>query len=108
VLEKTQADAITGVSAGIRERYFGSASSTPASIFPRLLRMTQHHMGKLHEGQRINRDKLIQQICASIDAFPRHLALEDQGLFQIGYYHQRQDLFAKKPEPEAAAAGEEN
>ncbi len=108
VLEKTQADAIPGVSAGIRERYFGSASASPASIFPRLLRMTQHHMGKLHDGQRINRDKLIQEICSNIDSFPRHLNLEEQGLFQIGYYHQRQDLFTKKPEPETAAAGEEN
>jgi CRISPR-associated protein Csd1 len=108
VLEKTQADAIPGVSAGVRERYFGSASATPASIFPRLLRMTQHHMSKLHDGQRVNRDKLIQEICASVDSFPRHLNLEEQGLFQIGYYHQRQDLFTKKPEPETAATGEEN
>ncbi|MFU8829797.1 MAG: type I-C CRISPR-associated protein Cas8c/Csd1 [Phycisphaerales bacterium] len=108
VLEKTQADAIPGVSAGVRERYFGSASASPASIFPRLLRMTQHHMSKLHEGQRVNRDKLIQEICSSVDSFPRHLNLEEQGLFQIGYYHQRQDLFTKKSEPETATAGEEN
>ncbi|MFG0292437.1 MAG: type I-C CRISPR-associated protein Cas8c/Csd1 [Phycisphaerales bacterium JB050] len=108
VLEKTQADAIPGVSAGIRDRYFGSASATPASIFPRLLRMTQHHMGKLHEGQRINRDKLIQEICSNIERFPRHLNLEEQGLFQIGYYHQRQNLYTKKSEPETAALGEEN
>lgn len=108
VLEKTQADAIPGVSAGIRDRYFGSASATPASVFPRLLRMTQHHMGKLHEGQRINREKLIQEICSNIERFPRHLNLEEQGLFQIGYYHQRQDLYTKKSEPETATISEEN
>ena len=25
-----------------------------------------------------------------------HLSLDDQGQFAIGYYHQRQDFFAKK------------
>lgn len=108
-LEKTQSDAIEGVGAGIRDRYFGSASATPASVFPRLIRLTQHHMGKLECGRRVNREKLIQEICMHIDAFPRHLSLEGQGLFQIGYYHQREALFAKKnEEPEPALAAEES
>jgi len=27
---------------------------------------------------------------------PAHLPLEDQALFALGYYHQRQDFFTKK------------
>ncbi len=96
VLEKTQSDALGDVNASIRERYFGSACATPANIFPRLCRLTQHHLGKLSTGQRIHREKLMQEIIGHISAFPRHYALEQQGLFQIGYYHQRQDLFTKR------------
>jgi CRISPR-associated protein Csd1 len=94
-LEKTQSDALGDVGAGIRDRYFGSASATPAAVFPRLIRLTQHHMGKLEKGRLITREKLMQEICSRIQAFPRHLNIEDQGLFQIGYYHQRQDMFTK-------------
>ena len=31
---------------------------------------------------------------------PKHLTLEEQGVFQLGYYHQRQALFTKKEEKE--------
>lgn len=96
VLEKTQSDALGDVDANIRERYFGSACATPASVFPRLCRLTQHHLGKLSTGQRIHREKLMQEIIGHVSAFPRHYALEQQGLFQIGYYHQRQDLFTTR------------
>lgn len=94
-LEKTQSDALGDIGAGIRDRYFGTASATPASVFPRLIRLTQHHMGKLEGGRLVNREKLMGEICSHMEAFPRHLSLEDQGMFQIGYYHQRQDFFQK-------------
>jgi CRISPR-associated protein Csd1 len=32
-----------------------------------------------------------------LNSYPTHLNLEEQGLFAIGYYHQRQDFFKKKP-----------
>ncbi|MCC7390699.1 MAG: type I-C CRISPR-associated protein Cas8c/Csd1 [Phycisphaerales bacterium] len=95
-LEKTQADALGTIDASIRDRYFGSASSTPASVFPRLIRLSQHHMGKLDGGHKVSREKLMQEICAKLDRFPAHLDLESQGLFQIGYYHQRQDFYTPK------------
>ena len=98
VIEKTQGDALGDVNASIRDRYFGSVSATPASVFPRLLRLSQHHITKLEGGRRVNREKLTQEVIEKIDHFPRHLNLEQQGLFQIGYYHQRQDLFTKKSE----------
>ena len=104
VLEKTQGDALGEVDATIRDRYFGSASATPAAVFPRLIRLNQHHIAKLEGGWRVNREKLLQEVCSHIDRFPRHLSLEEQGLFQIGFYHQRQAFYTKNENAAEAAA----
>jgi len=99
-LEKTQEDALPGINATIRDRFYSAASATPGTVFPRLLRTYQHHLSKLEGGYKVNRERLVQQIMAGLDNMPGHLALEGQGLFAIGYYHQRQDLFTKKDKPE--------
>ncbi len=94
VLEKTQSDALGGqLNSTIRERYYGSASATPAAVFPRLLRTYQHHLAKLDPGWKIHREKLVQEILDPLGAFPAHLGLAEQGLFALGYYHQRNALF---------------
>jgi CRISPR-associated protein Csd1 len=104
VLEKLQDDAI-GASAGIRDRYYGAASATPVIVFPQLLRKAPHHLSKLGGGQETYFEKLIQTVFAGLlppAPFPRVLTLEQQGLFAVGYYHQRQALFMKreaKPDP---------
>lgn len=95
-LEKTQEDALPGINATIKDRYFGAASATPGSVFPRLIRLNQHHLGKLEKGARTYHEKRIQEIAGRLDGFPSHLSLRDQGLFAIGYYHQRQDMFTRK------------
>jgi CRISPR-associated protein Csd1 len=97
-LEKTQEDALGNVNAGIRDRFYSAASSTPASVFPRLLRTYQHHLSKLIGGAKVNRERMVQEIVASVDAsgFPNQFALKKQGIFAIGYYHQRKDFFTKK------------
>lgn len=105
-LEKTQEDATEGkLNATIKDRYFGAAAATPASVFSRLMRLHQFHLDKIENaGHRVNREKLIGEICGRIRRFPSHLPLEKQGLFQIAYYHQRQDFFTRKdskdPHPE--------
>jgi CRISPR-associated protein Csd1 len=38
---------------------------------------------------------MIGEIVGGIKAFPTHLSLEDQGMFAIGYYHQRQAFYTK-------------
>jgi CRISPR-associated protein Csd1 len=98
VLEKTQEDSSGGkLNSTIKDRYFSSASATPGSVFPRLLRLHQHHMRSLdNPGMRVMREKLMGEVFGRIQRFPSHLAMEGQGLFDIGYYHQRQDLFTKK------------
>jgi CRISPR-associated protein Csd1 len=95
-LEKTQEDALPDLNATIKDRYFGSASATPGSVFPRLIRLSQHHLGKLERNKKTYHEKRIQEIAGRLDGFASHMSLKDQGLFAIGYYHQRQDIFTKK------------
>ena len=99
VLEKIQQEAIPGANATIKDRYFGSASATPKIAFPQLMRMTQNHISKIKKerpGRGVNLDKMIGEIVNLFKVFPSHLSLDEQGLFTIGYYHQRQELFTKK------------
>ncbi|MCK9544321.1 MAG: type I-C CRISPR-associated protein Cas8c/Csd1 [Novosphingobium sp.] len=93
-LEKTQKDALPGINSTIKDRYYSSASASPTSVFPLLLRLSQHHIEKDEYGY-IN-DKRIQEIINDITQFPSHLSLDEQGLFAIGYYHQRQSFYQKK------------
>jgi CRISPR-associated protein Csd1 len=95
-LEKTQYDALGDLNSGIRDKFYSSASATPASVFPRILRTYQHHLAKLSGGHKVNRERLVQDIMGDITSFPSHLNLQAQGLFAIGYYHQRKDFFNKK------------
>ena len=93
LLEKVQQDANPGLNATIKDRYFGAASATPRSVFPILLRLTQHHIAKAEYGR--NMDKRIEEVMSEIENFPSHLNLEKQGLFVLGYYHQRKALYTK-------------
>jgi len=92
-LEKTQEDALGPVNAGIRDRFYSAASATPASVFPRLLRTYQHHLAKLPGGLKVRREQLIQEILDPVQEFPAQLNLKRQGIFAIGYYHQRKAFF---------------
>ncbi|MEJ7686898.1 MAG: type I-C CRISPR-associated protein Cas8c/Csd1 [Variovorax sp.] len=100
VLEHAQRSALGGqVNATIRDRYYGAASATPASVFPMLLRNTQNHLGKLRKekpGMAVTLERDIRDIVNGLgERFPRSLRLEDQGRFAIGYYHQSQARFTK-------------
>lgn len=95
VLEKTQEEASPGLNATIRDRYYGAASSSPVSVFTTLLRLKNHHLGKLSRGRAVQMEKLIGEIMEGLSDFPRQLALPDQGRFALGYYHQRQSFFTK-------------
>lgn len=93
VLEKAQKDAVPGANTTIKDRFYGSASATPRTVFPQLLRLTQHHIQKAEYGR--NTDKMIEEIIQGIQEFPAHLRLDDQGLFAIGYYHQKKAFYTK-------------
>ena len=98
VLDKIQEDA--NHISSIRERYMNAASATPSAVFATILNLSVHHSEKLDEGRRIYFEKIKQEILdkVSVDGFPTHLDLQDQGRFFVGYYHQRQDFFTSKKE----------
>ncbi|VEF14344.1 type I-C CRISPR-associated protein Cas8c/Csd1 [Stutzerimonas stutzeri] len=97
------------VNATIRDRYYGAASATPATVFPMLLRNTQNHLAKLRKdkpGLAVNLERDIAEIIGGLQSqFPRSLRLEDQGRFAIGYYHQSQARFTRTPDPENLEQG---
>lgn len=103
VLEALQAAALGDLNATIRDRFFGAASSTPAGVFPRLLKLSMHHVSK---SERRDLERLKSQIVSALPAetFPSVLKLEEQGLFAVGYYHQRESFFQKKAAAKASAA----
>lgn len=98
-LEKIQEEANPGINATIRDRFYAAASSSPQTVFGNLMRLKNHHLAKLENaGRRVNFERLIGEIVSGFQEFPAHLSLDDQGRFAIGYYHQRQEFFTKKPE----------
>ncbi len=108
VLEKVQEEANPGINTTIRDRFYGAASSTPVTGFFVPMKLKNHHLAKLKSekpGLAVVRDRLIGEIIDGVEDFPSHLTLPDQGRFAVGYYHQRQALFSKKP---ATEGGETN
>lgn len=103
LLQGVQRKAIgPNINADIRDKYYGAASATPAMVFPLLLRNAQNHISKARAG---GYDKLIRDVLEHIDnEFPLHLDLQEQGLFALGYYHQRADKAVKADEEAAQQA----
>ncbi len=95
VLELLQVRAIRNPNASIADRFYGAASTNPVTVFPRLIKLSQHHVGKL-AGSGIWYQQQISEILEPVDGFPTTLDLKDQGLFALGYYHQRAEMFRKK------------
>jgi CRISPR-associated protein Csd1 len=95
LLEEAQYAALGNINSTIVDRYFGTASAAPASVFGRLLRGSQAHFQKLRKknpGARENIERGVEEILSRLpSSFPNTLTLEEQGVFAIGYYHQRAD-----------------
>jgi CRISPR-associated protein Csd1 len=97
--------------AGVAERYFGTASVSPASVFPLLCRLNRHHLNKIAKSERFGGherfiEDQIQGVCALFKPakpglppmFPRTLDLQAQGRFALGFYQQMAaDTAARRP-----------
>ena len=104
VLERIQENALGDINRTIKDTYYGSASTTPAAIFPRLIALSRHHLNKIEQrGQRVKREQELGSVIEGLAAFPPTLAPVGQGLFAIGYFHQRQSYFTKQPELQTKA-----
>lgn len=95
------------INAGVVQRYYGAASSTPALVLGRLTRLSQSHLSKLSGDKPGLAIYLERQIAAVWNALgkdlPKTLTLEEQSLFALGYYQQ---LAYKKPEETNATTNE--
>jgi CRISPR-associated protein Csd1 len=109
ILEGLQRLALGGnVNATIRDRYYASASATPAAVFPMLVRNATHHVANLRKDGKGGLAYRLEERMAGLlegigSEFPRSLGMEDQGRFAIGYYRER---FAKRAAAAEAVTGE--
>lgn len=88
------------VGAGVVERYYTSACSSPALVMGKLATMSQYHLSKLKNekpGLYINFNKMLEEITVKIGtSLPKTFTLEQQSEFALGYYFQRSQRFTKK------------
>lgn len=101
VLEKAQEDAIPNANATIKDRYLAAAAATPGQVFHMLLKNSANHISKLkkdpeRKGRAFHYEVMTQDIIAGFSDYPKTMKAEEQGLFMIGYYHQRKDFYTKK------------
>ncbi|MBM4066492.1 MAG: hypothetical protein FJ266_12765 [Planctomycetes bacterium] len=93
VIESIQYEAQGKTNTTVVGRFYGSASSAPASVFGILLQRAQANLEKLRkekEGAYKGLQAKITNITyPNLTSFPKTLNLEQQGLFALGYYHQR-------------------
>lgn len=101
VYEAAQQAANPGINTTIKDKYFNSAATMPASIFPVLNNLYQKHLRKLETGQRVYFDKQVSALKGVLgESYPTRMTLAQQGAFDLGYYHQTQKRYTKKEENE--------
>lgn len=98
-----QAAALGDVGAGVVERYYTSACTSPALVMGKLATMAQYHLSKLkgdNQGLYIFFSRMLEEISCQIGkSLPKTFTLEQQSEFALGYYFQRsQKSTSKKTE----------
>jgi CRISPR-associated protein Csd1 len=91
--------------ATVSEKYFGTASTSPAYVFPYLVKLNRHHLQKIGKSAKYaGGERFLEESIFSIlarlgqteemrrnkvsPAFPRILDLQGQGRFALGFYQQ--------------------
>ncbi len=107
VFDRLQYLAQGSVNVGVVERYYASASVTPALVMGRLFRNAQFHLAKAGGGVAENVRKDFEEIsCALGNQFKPTLTLEEQGRFALGYYHQKAEYRRRSAERKEQQAAE--
>jgi len=92
-LAEIQYAALGRTNTTVVSRYYGTASASPQTVFPGLLRTANAHLRRMERDSfpafvRLNRQ--LDEILWHLDGkFPKMLSAEDQGRFSLGFYHQR-------------------
>jgi CRISPR-associated protein Csd1 len=91
------------VNATIKDKFYGAASAQPRKVFALLEKGSANHLskvGKQAPGFRVVLDRTIggimEQMSPGKDPFPASLSAQEQALFGLGYYHQRNEFFKPK------------
>jgi len=85
------------------DRFYGSASSAPVSVFGTLIRRaTTDHFPKIRKQQLgyMDLEALMESVQSTIDqtgGYPKTLSLEGQAEFSLGFYHQRAKFSEGRP-----------
>jgi len=103
--------------AGVAERYFGTASVSPSSVLPLLIRLNRHHLNKIRKSDRYRgHERFIQEQIEAVmvlfkpakpglpPSFPRTLDLQGQGRFALGFYQQNAAEAAARQSKKDASA----
>lgn len=111
LIERMQREALGDVNASVVDRYFSAASASPSVVFPRLMKNLRHHARKVKDdetkrGRGRWLEGLVDEVVNKIDHFPSHLSIDDQGLFIIGFHHQRAAFWEKRESGEAVESTE--
>jgi CRISPR-associated protein Csd1 len=90
ILERIQAEACSKLPNTIRGRFYCAASTTPFTAFVILIKLSTPLLGRINNNRRAIilkkwRDDILDGLCE----FPRHLCIDDQGRFAVGYYQQK-------------------
>lgn len=103
ILEEAQLRAARWkINTTIVERFYGSASSAPVSVFGTLVRRaTTDHFPKIRKQQLgyLELEELMESVEKTIDqsgGYPKTLSLEGQAEFSLGFYHQRSKFSEKR------------
>lgn len=107
VLERIQSTANPDLNATILDRYYGAASTNPATVFPQLLKLSTHHLAKIEKrSSKIWLEKELGGAIDGIKSFPAYMDFIEQGEFALGYYQQKQSFFTTKQTEEGESNGD--
>ena len=112
ILEQIQEEA--NGKATITNRYFNAAGTTPLTVFPSMIRLSDAHLtkiGRKRSGFAIYLKQQLHSVLGEerVPHFPKRLSLEEQGDFILGYVHQRNERYKAKATSELASTiNEEN
>jgi CRISPR-associated protein Csd1 len=93
MFENIQWHALGNVNATVKDKYYSSASCNTALVFPMLLDNAQKHLSKIAKDKpglaRSLDRKLGELAMRHRNGFKKSLPMEEQGLFAVGYYHEK-------------------
>ena len=119
VLERTQLAALNDVNASIRDKYIGAAATTPARVFPTLLRGYETHFSTLRKknggaqrGLAIVFDRELNAIVSHISTkspvFPKTLSADEQAEFYIAFHQEQAYLWQCRSGSDVGADADQN